>query len=97
MYKVPAQIGNKGNETSNKAAKEAKYMPRIASIRLPYTRYYPTIKRARNSEWQKKWRHRILVNYITINPALKSGKVLQYLLEKLADSLLGMQNLLMEI
>ena len=45
-----AHIGVKGNEETNKAAKQAIDIPRMTTIRLPYSDYYLTIRRARNSE-----------------------------------------------
>ena len=55
LCKVPAHTGIKGNEEADKAAKEAIYMPGMITTRLPYTDYYQTIRRARNSEWQREW------------------------------------------
>ena len=39
----------------DKAAKEATDMPGVITTRLPYRDYYQTIRRARNSEWQREW------------------------------------------
>ena len=36
-----------------KAIKMAKDMPGMTTTRLPYVDYYLTIRKARNSEWQK--------------------------------------------
>ena len=37
----------------------------MTTTRLPYEDYYLTIKRARNSEWQKEWENiNSLLNYI---------------------------------
>ena len=55
LCKVPAHAGIKGNEEADKAAKEATDMPGLITTRLPYTDYYQTIRRARNSEWQREW------------------------------------------
>ena len=55
LSKVPEYIGIKGNEETDKAAKRAIYMPGMTITRLPYTDYYLTIKRARNSKWQREW------------------------------------------
>ena len=49
LYKVSMHIEINGNE---EAVKKAKCMPRMNTIRLPYTEYYLPIKRTRNSEWQ---------------------------------------------
>ena len=48
-------MGIRGNEEADKSAKEATDMPGVISNRLPYTDYYQTIRRARNSKWQKEW------------------------------------------
>ena len=55
LCKVPAHMVIKGNEEADKAAKEATDMPGLITTRLPYTDYYQTIRRARNSEWQREW------------------------------------------
>ena len=44
----------KENEEADKAAKQAIDIPEMTTIRLPYTYYYPSIRRARNSEWQSE-------------------------------------------
>ena len=46
--------GIKRNE-ADKVAKEAIDMSGLTTTRLPYTDYYLTIKRARNSKCQKEW------------------------------------------
>ena len=53
--KVPAHIGVKRNEQADKATKQAIEIPGMTTMRLPYSDYYQTIRRARNSEWQKEW------------------------------------------
>ena len=55
ICKVPAHIGVKGNEQADKAAKQAIEIPGMTTMRLPYSDYYQTIRRARNSEWQREW------------------------------------------
>ena len=55
LCKVPAHMGIKGNEEADKAAKEAIDVLGLTSTGLPYTDYYSTIRRARNSKWQRKW------------------------------------------
>ena len=52
ICKVPAHIGIKGNEEADRAAKQATNIPGMSTMKLPYTDYYLTIRRARNSEWQ---------------------------------------------
>ena len=49
---MPAHIGTKGNYET---AKQSIDVPRMTAIRLSYTDYYLTIKRAINSEWQREW------------------------------------------
>ena len=51
-------------EQADKAAKQAIEIPGITTMRLPYSDYYQTIRRARNSEWQREWE-----NYTTSNHA----------------------------
>ena len=48
-------------------------MPKIASRRLSYTDYFPTIRRTKNFEWKREW-ITVLPNYITLFLPLKSGK-----------------------
>ena len=55
ICKVPAHIGVKGNEEADRAAKQVIDIPGMTTLKLPYTNYYLTIKRARNSEWQREW------------------------------------------
>ena len=51
LCKGPAYIRINGNE----AEKEAIDMPGMITTRLPCTDYYLTIRRARNSKWQREW------------------------------------------
>ena len=51
-----------------------KQKPRMTTTRFPYTNYYLTIRRARNSKWQREWKT-IRANYTKLNQALKSGKM----------------------
>ena len=53
LCKVPADIGIKGNEEADKAAKQAIDRPEVTTTILPYTDYYLTIRRAKNSKWQR--------------------------------------------
>ena len=54
LCKVPAHIGIKGNEETDKVAKQAIDMPGMTTTRLFYTDYYLMIRKARNSKWQKE-------------------------------------------
>ena len=53
LCKVLAHIGIKGNEEADKAAKQAIDMSETTRKRLSYIGHYLTIRRARNSEWQR--------------------------------------------
>ena len=53
LYKVPAHIGIKGNEETDKAANQAIYMPGMTTTRLPSIDYYLTIRMARNFQVAK--------------------------------------------
>ena len=53
MCKISAYIGIKGNDAADKAAKDATYMPEMASTRLLYTDYYPIFRKTINSQWTK--------------------------------------------
>ena len=46
----------------------------MTTTRLPYTDYYLTIRKARNSEWQREGKT-ALVCYTILNHASKNGKV----------------------
>ena len=48
-------MGIKRYKESDKAAKQAIYMPGISITRLSHTDYYVTIRNARNFEWQREW------------------------------------------
>ena len=74
LCKVPAHMEIKGNEEADKTAKEAIYMPGVTTIVLPYTDYYLTIRKAKNSEWQSEWKI-VITNYTALSQALKSGRV----------------------
>ena len=56
--------GVKGNKEAEKAAKQAINLQGMATTKLPYTDYYLTIRRARNSEWQRRWENS--TNYRTL-------------------------------
>ena len=49
-WKFPVRIGIKENKEE---AKQALDMPGMTTTRLPHTDYYLTIRKARNSEWQR--------------------------------------------
>ena len=55
LCKVSAHMGIIKNEEADKATKQAIDMPRVTTTRIPYTDYYLTIRRARNSKWQREW------------------------------------------
>ena len=54
LCKVPADIGIKGIEEADKAAKQTIDMPDMTMIGLPHTDYFLTIRKARNYEWQRE-------------------------------------------
>ena len=74
LCKVLAHIGIEGNGEVDKAAKQAIGIPGMSTTRLPQTDYYLTIRRVRNSEWQREW-EKLLVSYTTLNHISKNGKV----------------------
>ena len=49
-------------------------MPGMTTTKLPYIDYYMTIRRARDSEWQREWKT-ALVSYTILDHASKNGKV----------------------
>ena len=49
-------------------------MPEMTTTRLPYTHYYLTIRRARNSEWQREWENNTNKLHF-IKRESKNGKV----------------------
>ena len=55
LCKVPAHVGIKGNREADKASKQGIDMPEMTTTRLPHTDNYVTIRRARNSKWQREW------------------------------------------
>ena len=59
---------------ADKAAKQEIDMPGMTKTRLPHTEYYLTIRRARNSEWQRGWDNNTSKLH-TLNHALKNKKV----------------------
>ena len=61
----------KSNEAADKIVKEATLMP---SAWLPYTDYYPTIRKVRKTN-DKGSGKTILPNYSTLNLTLKSEKM----------------------
>ena len=71
LCKVPAHTGI---EEANKAANQAIDIPGITRTRLPYTDYYLTIRKARNSEWQREWIN-ITSKLHYIKPRIEERKV----------------------
>ena len=63
----------KGNEEADKAAKQTMDMPGMTTTRLPHTDYYPTIRKARNYEWQRAWKNSTSQLYY-IKPKIKEWK-----------------------
>ena len=63
LCKVSAHMEVKGNEETEKAAKQATDMPGITTTRLFHTDYYLTIRRARNSKWQMEWENSTIKLY----------------------------------
>ena len=67
------QVKHEGNEVENKASKQAIDMLGMTKARLPYTDYILTIRRARNSKWQREWENNTSkVHYI--KPHIKEWK-----------------------
>ena len=62
-----------GNKVVDRAANKAIDILKITTARLPYTDYFIDIRNTRNSKGQRNW-IRMLVNFITPNLILKSGK-----------------------
>ena len=54
-FKLTARIGIKENEEADKATIQALDRPGITTTRPPYTCYYLSTRKDRNSEWQKEW------------------------------------------
>ena len=55
LCEVLAHIRIQENEEVDKAVEGAIDMPSMTTRRLPYTDYYLTIRRARNSVWEMEW------------------------------------------
>ena len=73
LCKVPVHTGIKGNEEADKAAKQAIDIPRMTTTKLPHTDYYLSIRKTRNSEWQRDWENSTSkINYI--KPRIKEWK-----------------------
>ena len=53
LCKVPAHIEVKGNKEADKTEKQAIDITGMTTTRASYSDYYLTIRRARNSEWQR--------------------------------------------
>ena len=68
-------MGIKGNEEVDKAAKQAIDIPGMTTTRLPYTDFYLTIRKARNSGNGKGSGKTALVSYTILIHTLKNGKV----------------------
>ena len=52
---VPSHIGIKGNEIADKFAKEALTLNVCESIKIPYTDYFPAVRKYIYEQWQQKW------------------------------------------
>ena len=57
------------------------------TTRLSYTDYYLTIRRAKNSEWQREWES-VLAYYTTLNLTFNRGKVSTAVLGSIRSSML---------
>ena len=65
----------KKNEEADKAEKQTIDIPGMTKTRQPYTDYYLTIRKARNSEWQREWKNStIKLHYTVLNHASKNGR-----------------------
>ena len=58
-----------------KAEKQVIDMPGMTTTRLPYIDYYLTIRRARNSKWQREWKNSTNKQQYILKHTLKNGKV----------------------
>ena len=66
LSKVPVHIGIKGNEETDKAAKQSIDMPRMITTRLPHADYYQTIGGLETYSGKGNGKT-ILASYTTLN------------------------------
>ena len=54
---VPSHVGVPGNEMADKAAQDATTGRRFGSSQLPFSDFYPLIKKKIRTKWQEQWRN----------------------------------------
>ena len=61
------------NVEADNAEKQEIHMPGMTTTKLPPTDYFLTIRKAKNSEWQREWEN-IIIKLHYIKPCIKEWK-----------------------